>query len=72
MPCPCWGLQQTAFGQNSGERGLRIGQRVSHGKFGEGIILQSEGEGSQARVQVNFSDSGVKWLMVHVARLEAL
>lgn len=72
-PAPSQRVQhETTFGQNSGERGLRIGQRVRHGKFGEGIILQSEGEGSQARVQVNFSDSGVKWLMVHVARLEPL
>jgi DNA helicase-2/ATP-dependent DNA helicase PcrA len=51
--------------------GLKIGQRVSHQKFGEGIILNYEGEGSSARVQVNFSE-GSKWLVMSYANLEAL
>ncbi len=51
---------------------LRIGQRVQHEKFGEGVILQAEGEASQARVQVNFSAAGIKWLMLAYARLEAI
>jgi DNA helicase-2/ATP-dependent DNA helicase PcrA len=49
---------------------LRLGQRVRHAKFGEGVILQQEGAGSQARVQVNFSDVGSKWLMLAYANLE--
>jgi len=71
-PSPQRFQRQESLSQHSGEAGLRMGQRVCHGKFGEGVILQAEGEGSQARVQVNFSDSGVKWLMVNVAKLEAL
>ena len=71
-PSPQRFQRQESLGQHSGEAGLRMGQRVCHGKFGEGVILQAEGEGSQARVQVNFSESGVKWLMVNVAKLEAL
>ena len=51
--------------------GLKIGQRVSHQKFGEGIILNYEGEGSSARVQVNFSE-GSKWLVMGYANLEPL
>ena len=51
--------------------GLKIGQRVAHQKFGEGIILNYEGEGSSARVQVNFSE-GSKWLVMGYANLEAL
>ena len=51
--------------------GLKIGQRVSHQKFGEGVILNYEGEGSSARVQVNFSE-GSKWLVMGYANLEAL
>ena len=51
---------------------LRIGQRVSHQKFGEGIVLQSEGNGERARVQVNFADAGAKWLMLGYAKLEQL
>ena len=50
---------------------LKIGQRVIHQKFGEGVILNYEGEGSSARVQVNFSE-GSKWLVMGYANLEAL
>jgi DNA helicase-2/ATP-dependent DNA helicase PcrA len=71
-PSPQRFQRQESLSQHSGEAGLRMGQRVCHGKFGEGVILQAEGEGSQARVQVNFAESGVKWLMVNVAKLEAL
>jgi DNA helicase-2/ATP-dependent DNA helicase PcrA len=51
--------------------GLKIGQRVSHQKFGEGVILNYEGDGSSARVQVNFSE-GSKWLVIGYANLEPL
>ena len=51
---------------------LRIGQRVHHGKFGEGIVMQSEGHGERARVQVNFARAGAKWLMLGFANLERL
>jgi DNA helicase-2/ATP-dependent DNA helicase PcrA len=50
--------------------GFKLGQRVRHASFGEGVILQAEGEGSQARVQVNFADAGTKWLMLAYAKLE--
>jgi len=50
--------------------GLRLGQRVRHAKFGEGVVLQREGEGAHERVQVNFEDVGMKWLMAAYARLE--
>ena len=52
--------------------GLRVGQRVRHGKFGEGIVLQSEGDGERARIQVNFRKEGSKWLMLGYAKLETL
>ena len=42
--------------------GLRIGQLVTHAKFGQGVIVAAEGGGSDARVQVNFGTAGVKWL----------
>ncbi|MDE2358681.1 MAG: UvrD-helicase domain-containing protein [Betaproteobacteria bacterium] len=48
----------------------RIGQSVRHAKFGLGVIIDTEGRGSDARVQVNFSDAGVKWLALDYARLE--
>ena len=49
----------------------RIGQSVRHAKFGVGVIIDAEGRGSDARVQVNFRDAGVKWLALEYARLEA-
>ncbi len=49
---------------------FRLGQRVEHPKFGEGIVLTLEGQGSHARVQVNFETSGSKWLVLAYANLE--
>jgi len=49
--------------------GLSIGQRVIHGKFGEGVLLNMEGSGEHIRVQVNFSKVGQKWLMLAYANL---
>lgn len=42
---------------------FRIGQQVNHSKFGEGIILQCDGTGAHARIQVRFHDQGTKWLI---------
>jgi DNA helicase-2/ATP-dependent DNA helicase PcrA len=53
-------------------RGMRLGARVRHGKFGEGVILNLEGSGPQARVQVNFEHQGTKWLVMQYANLEPL
>ena len=49
----------------------RIGQSVRHAKFGLGVIIDAEGRGTDARVQVNFRDAGVKWLALEYAKLEA-
>ncbi len=53
------------------EAALQLGQRVRHAKFGEGVVLNYEGQGAHARVQVNFSDVGAKWLVMAYANLEA-
>jgi DNA helicase II / ATP-dependent DNA helicase PcrA len=50
--------------------GMRLGARVRHGKFGEGVVLNVEGSGPHARVQVNFEHQGTKWLMMQYANLE--
>jgi DNA helicase-2/ATP-dependent DNA helicase PcrA len=50
----------------------KLGQCVSHAKFGEGIVLQMEGGGAQERVQIKFKQVGVKWLMLAYAQLETL
>jgi DNA helicase-2/ATP-dependent DNA helicase PcrA len=49
----------------------RVGQSVRHAKFGVGVIIDAEGRGHDARVQVNFRDAGVKWLALDYAKLEA-
>jgi DNA helicase-2/ATP-dependent DNA helicase PcrA len=50
--------------------GIRLGQNVSHAKFGSGIITDIEGAGAHARVQVNFDDAGSKWLVLAYANLQ--
>jgi DNA helicase-2/ATP-dependent DNA helicase PcrA len=49
--------------------GLRVGQSVFHGKFGEGVVLTLEGKGADARAQVNFGRHGMKWLALSIAKL---
>lgn len=51
---------------------LSLGQRVRHPMFGEGVIVNAEGQGDRARVQVSFEDHGDKWLVLGFAKLEAL
>ena len=51
------------------EAPVHLGQRVYHEKFGEGIVLNYEGEGRHARVQINFDDLGSKWLVMEYANL---
>jgi len=52
------------------DSGFRIGQNVLHAKFGNGVIVDSEGSGQEARLQVNFGRNGVKWLALAYAKLE--
>lgn len=52
--------------------GFKLGQSVLHQKFGEGVVLNYEGNGAQSRIQVNFADVGSKWLVVAYANLQAL
>ena len=52
--------------------GFHLGQRVTHPKFGEGVVLNAEGQGNGARVQVNFEAAGAKWLVVAYANLQAI
>ncbi|HEX7081180.1 MAG TPA: DNA helicase II [Gammaproteobacteria bacterium] len=63
---------QRSGARDGGPAGIRLGQRVRHGKFGEGVVLNSEGSGAHARVQVNFEQSGTKWLVVAYANLELM
>jgi DNA helicase-2/ATP-dependent DNA helicase PcrA len=49
---------------------IRLGARVRHPKFGEGVVLRYEGNGDTRQVQVNFERAGQKWLMYAYAKLE--
>jgi len=51
---------------------MRMGSRVRHSKFGDGVVLNFEGNGPQARIQVNFEGQGTKWLMLSYANLEVV
>jgi DNA helicase-2/ATP-dependent DNA helicase PcrA len=51
---------------------MRMGSRVRHSKFGDGVVLNFEGNGPQARIQVNFERQGTKWLMLSYANLEVV
>ena len=56
-------------GQSGNDTGYKVGQSVAHAKFGTGIIIDFEGRGPDARVQVKFRDAGTKWLALAYAKL---
>ena len=58
--------------QRESANGVRLGQQVRHGKFGDGVVLNCEGQGAHARVQVNFESAGTKWLVLSYANLELM
>jgi DNA helicase II / ATP-dependent DNA helicase PcrA len=51
--------------------GFRIGQSVQHPKFGQGVVVNAEGSGADARLQINFGRQGMKWLALEYAKLTA-
>ncbi|WP_426687921.1 3'-5' exonuclease [Rhodanobacter ginsengiterrae] len=51
---------------------VKLGQRVSHPSFGEGVVVSAEGSGAHTRLQVNFEAAGSKWLVAAYAHLTAL
>jgi DNA helicase-2/ATP-dependent DNA helicase PcrA len=64
--------RRTPTGGPGSEIGVRLGQRVRHKKFGDGVILNCEGQGAHARVEVNFETAGTKWLVLSYANLELM
>jgi DNA helicase-2/ATP-dependent DNA helicase PcrA len=51
---------------------VKLGQRVSHPSFGEGVVVSAEGSGAHTRLQVNFEGAGSKWLVAAYANLTPL
>jgi DNA helicase-2/ATP-dependent DNA helicase PcrA len=68
-PTPTTSLFGGGYSAEPVAGGLRIGQTVEHAKFGIGVIVSTEGRGADARVQVNFGGSGMKWLALEYAKL---
>ena len=66
------GKPSAVYEEPASASGMRLGQRVRHGRFGEGVILRLDGHGQGAQVEVNFERLGRKVLMLAYANLEAL
>lgn len=64
------GTNQIAQNITKKDIGWRIGESVAHAKFGEGVIVNIEGSGGNARAHINFGRHGMKLLDLSVAKLE--
>jgi DNA helicase-2/ATP-dependent DNA helicase PcrA len=58
--------------QRPDEIPFNVGQNVRHAKFGDGVVINYEGRGLDARVQVRFASEGTKWLALQYAKLSAV
>ncbi len=54
------------------DKAVKIGQRVFHPKFKEGVVTDIEGDGDHLRAQINFADFGSKWLILAFAKIDIL
>jgi len=70
MPISFTRGQQSSFESEGCQ--FQLGQMVRHAKFGDGTVLNYEGQGAHARIQVNFPEFGSKWLVLSYAKLEAV
>ncbi|HET9031824.1 MAG TPA: UvrD-helicase domain-containing protein [Dokdonella sp.] len=62
--------RETGHASLAGEpRSFKLGQRVIHASFGEGVVVDFEGTGAHTRIQVNFENAGQKWLVLAFAKL---
>jgi DNA helicase-2/ATP-dependent DNA helicase PcrA len=64
--------QKANFEKRPDEHPFAVGQNVRHAKFGDGVVIDFEGRGLDARVQVRFAANGTKWLALQYAKLTAL
>jgi DNA helicase-2/ATP-dependent DNA helicase PcrA len=63
--------QKANFEKRPDEHPFAVGQNVRHAKFGDGVVIEFEGRGLDARVQVRFASNGTKWLALQYAKLTA-
>ena len=64
--------ENTSMPKNSFKTNVIMGKRVIHKKFGEGVVISTEGSEANTRVQVSFDEVGIKWLILAVANLEII
>ena len=64
-------VPEKTFKAKTAGHGFRIGQSVQHPKFGQGVIVNAEGSGTDARLQINFGKQGMKWLALEYAKITA-
>ena len=48
---------------------LKVGDRVMHDRYGAGVVVKTDGEGSHARASVNFEEHGTKQLVLAMTPL---
>ena len=58
------------FSQEDNSAYIKIGQRVRHLKFGNGVILSYTGKGDSMKIHINFESYGKKWLVMSYAQLD--
>ena len=68
-PAPASAPRRRLRRPNRPSAGCASGRPCEHAKFGLGVIVAAEGRGADARVQVNFGGSGMKWLALEYAKL---
>jgi DNA helicase-2/ATP-dependent DNA helicase PcrA len=69
QPPPAWSTPPAPQRSRSASSPFQIGQNVLHAKFGQGVIVDAEGSGTDARVRINFGAHGIKWLALEYAKL---
>ena len=62
--------RSSSFNDTASDIGFSLGDKVSHPSFGDGIVLNYEGVGESASIQINFEAVGTKWLMLSYAKLK--
>jgi DNA helicase-2/ATP-dependent DNA helicase PcrA len=72
LPRPAASAPAMDIPVSSGALNLKKGQHVRHTKYGEGTILQREGDGESAKLTILFNSHGVKKLMEKFANLRKI
>ncbi len=50
----------------------RIGSRVAHPRYGEGVVAGYQGQGAEQEIRINFPRAGEKWFLLEYVKLSPL